>query len=77
MKTITIAIITLSFITVNALHAQTKYTELEKDQQRYAERIAVARKLEEYEKQAYTINDILKDVGFIRYKRYEESNFAK
>jgi hypothetical protein len=75
MKTTPLVIVILLLILVNTLNAQTKYNE--KDQQRYAERIAIAQTLEKYEKQAYTINDILKDVAFIRYKRWEESDIAK
>ena len=43
-----VAIVTVIALTVNVLHAQTTPRVNERNQQRYAERIAVTKQLEEY-----------------------------
>ena len=72
-----VAIVTVIAITVNVLHAQTTPRVNERDQQRYAERIAVTKQLEEYAEKNFTIDDVLRDVAFIHYKRSEEEKQAR
>ena len=70
-------ILTVIAASVNILHAQAPLRFSEDVQQRYAERIAVTKQLEEYAKKNFSIDDILKDVAFIHYKRSEKEKLAR
>ena len=76
MKTL-IAIVTVIALTVNVLHAQTTPRSNERDQQRYAERIAVTKQLEEYAEKNFSINDIIRDAAVIQQKRVAEKRLAQ